>query len=159
MRASTAVTVSAISELAVPLGYRDRYAFLGAWSVAGDGGTSALHVVYASPRAAEAFRASGHFQDDAIIVKEVFEATTVSMTTGAVSRAGKLKGWFVMVRDGHNEHSSSRLWGDGWGWAWFDAANPTRTTSVDYKSDCQGCHLPAKSADWIYLDGYPALRR
>lgn len=28
----------------------------------------------------------------------------------------------------------------------------------DYKSECQGCHVPAKSTGWIYVNGYPAVR-
>jgi hypothetical protein len=51
------------------------------------------------------------------------------------------------------------LWGDGWGWSWFDAANPTKTTSTDYRLNCKSCHVPAQATDWIYVDGYPALKR
>jgi len=81
------------------------------------------------------------------------------MTTGTVSHADKLKGWFVMVKDGKNSHPGNPLWGDGWGWSWFDADKPLKTTSTNYKADCQGCHVPAQSTDWIYVNGYPALRR
>jgi hypothetical protein len=27
-----------------------------------------------------------------------------------------------------NTHPDNKLWGDGWGWSWFDAGNPTKTT-------------------------------
>ena len=80
------------------------------------------------------------------------------MTTGTVSHADKLKGWFVMVRDSKGTRSGNPLWGDGWGWSWFDADKPFKTTSTDYHSDCQGCHVPAKATDWIYVNGYPVLR-
>jgi hypothetical protein len=93
-----------------------------------------------------------------VLVKEVFEAATADMTTGTVSHADKLKGWFVMVKDAKNRHPGSKLWGDGWGWSWFDAGNPLKTTSTDYKTDCQGCHVPAQSTDWIYVNGYAALK-
>ncbi len=33
-----------------------------------------------------------------------------------------------------------------------------KATSTDYHSDCQGCHVPAKATDWIYVNGYPVLR-
>jgi hypothetical protein len=46
------------------------------------------------------------------------------------------EGWFVMMRDSKGSHVGNKLWGDGWGWSWFDAANPSRTTSTDYKIDC-----------------------
>ena len=81
------------------------------------------------------------------------------MTTGTVSRAGTLRGWFVMVRDTKNSHPGNRLWGDGWGWAWFDAANPSETTSTDYEVDCKGCHVPAEATEWVYVEGYPPLKR
>jgi Cytochrome P460 len=54
--------------------------------------------------------------------------------------------------------SWNRLWGNGWGWSWFDASNPSKTTSSDYRADCQGCHVPAQSSEWIYIGGYAPLR-
>ena len=92
-------------------------------------------------------------------MKEVFDAKTADMTTGTVSHADNLKGWFVMVRDAKNSHAGNPLWGDGWGWSWFDANDPVKTTSTDYRNDCMGCHTPAERTDYIYVDGYPALRR
>jgi hypothetical protein len=145
----------------VPANYRTTFQFLGSWSVAGaDGkGVAQIHAVYASPGAIAGFREQGHFPDGTILVKEVFDASTAEMTTGTVSRAETLKGWFVMVRDTQNSHPDSRLWGDGWGWSWFDAPDPNKTTSTDYKTDCQGCHVPAQATDWIYVGGYPALKK
>ena len=64
-----------------------------------------------------------------------------------------------MVKDSKNSHPGNSLWGDGWGWSWFDADKPLKTTSTNYKTDCQGCHVPAQSTDWIYVNGYPALWR
>jgi hypothetical protein len=87
-------------------------------------------------------------------VKEVFETSTNEMTTGTVSHADKLKGWFV-IEDSKETHPGNRLWGDGRGWSWFDADEPLKTTSTDYHTVCQGCHVPAKATDWIYVNGYP----
>jgi len=145
----------------VPERYRSGYEYLGTWSIAGKtNGAEQLHVVYASPGATEAFRKDGQFPDGTVLVKEVYEATTTAMTTGpAVSHASDLKGWFVMIKDGRNSHSSNPLWGDGWGWSWFDAGAPKKTTSTNYRSDCLGCHTPAKGTDWIYTQGYPALQK
>jgi hypothetical protein len=53
----------------------------------------------------------------------------------------------------------ARLWGNGWGWSWFDAANPSKTTSGDFKVDCLPCQEPARASDWIYVQGYPALKQ
>ena len=94
-----------------------------------------------------------------MLVKEVFEATTGEMATGTVSHAQALKGWFVMVKDSKNSHPGNKLWGDGWGWSWFDQGNPLKTTSTDYKADCQPCHVPARASDWVYVSGYPPLKR
>jgi hypothetical protein len=80
------------------------------------------------------------------------------MTTGHVSRVNKLKGWFVMEKDARNSHGQNQLWGDGWGWSWFDFKDPTKTTTVDYRHECLTCHVPAKATDWIYVQGYPSLK-
>jgi hypothetical protein len=64
-----------------------------------------------------------------------------------------------MMKDSKNSHPGNPLWGDDWGWSWFDADKPLVTTSSDYVADCQGCHVPAAASDWIYVSGYPALRR
>lgn len=51
---------------------------------------------------------------------------------GTVSHAQTLKGWFVMVKDAASSHTENKLWGDGWGWSWFDAGNPSKTTSTPF---------------------------
>ena len=147
--------------LRVPDQYRTTYQFLGSWAVAADQGPGAkeLHVVYASPGTISAYRQNGHFPDGAVLVKEVFFAATGSMTTGTVSRAAALKGWFVMLKDSKNRYSDNKLWGDGWGWSWFDAANPSKTTSTNYRTDCQSCHVPAQQTDWVYVNGYSPLKQ
>lgn len=152
--------VDAQGNLKVPAALHTAYRFLGSWAVAPSPGQSPqqLHAVYASPGAVEAFRKAGKFPDGTVLVKEVFEAATGDMTTGSVSHAQTLKGWFVMVKDSANSHPGNKLWGDGWGWSWFDAANPGKTTSVDYETACKACHEPAKDTDRVYTDGYPALK-
>jgi hypothetical protein len=160
-RNNAEVAVDASGNLHVPKDYRTTYQFLGSWAVAADQekGAKELHVVYASPGTVAAYRAGGSFPDGTVLVKEVYMAATGQMTTGTVSRAETLKGWFVMMKDDRGRHPGNKLWGDGWGWSWFDAANPSKTTSTNYKTDCQGCHVPAQASDWIYVGGYPSLRR
>lgn len=157
----TETVVDASGNLRVPGNYRTAYQSLGSWAVAVDQGQGAkeIHVVYASPGTIAAYGKNGHFADGSVLVKEVFEATTGAMTTGTVSHAQTLKGWFVLLRDSKNSHPGNKLWGNGWGWSWFDAANPSKTTSTDYKVDCLPCHEPARATDWIYVQGYPSLRR
>jgi hypothetical protein len=160
--------------LRVPDAYRTTYEFLGTWAVAADQGQGSkeLHVVYASPRTITAYRKDGHFPDGAVLVKEVHRAATGQMTTGTISRAESLLGWFVMVKDSRSRYASNQpLWGDGWGWSWFDAANPSTpspnlplpgggvATSTDYRDNCKSCHLPAQATEFIYVDGYPPLKR
>ena len=157
----TEAAVDAGGNLHVPRDYQITYQQLGGWAVAADEGRGAkqLHVVLASPGSIEAYRKDGRFPDGTVLVKEVFEAATKEMTTGTVSHAEKLKGWFVMVKDSAGRYRGNALWGDGWGWSWFDAANPTKTTSTDYRLNCKSCHVPAQATDWVYVDGYPALKR
>lgn len=157
---ASAKVVDAKGNLRVPENYRTLYQALGSWAIAADSGPGSkeIHAVYASPGTIDAYRKTGRFPDGAVLVKEVYDTSTNDMTTGTVSHADQLKGWFVMVRDSKNGHPGNPLWGDGWGWSWFDADKPLKTTSTDYKSDCLGCHVPAQSTDWIYVNGYPALR-
>ena len=153
--------VDATGNLHVPDDYRTAYQFLGSWAVAKDSGQGSkeLHVVYASSGTIAAYRKDRRFPDGAVLVKEVFRAATGEMTTGAVSHADTLKGWFVMMKDDKGRFPGNKLWGDGWGWSWFDAADKSKTTSTDYKINCQPCHIPAESSDWVYVGGYPPLRR
>jgi len=165
--------VDANGNLHAPDAYRTTYQLLGTWAVAADQGSGSeeLHVVYASPGTITAYRKDGHFPDGAVLVKEVYRAATGEMTTGTVSHADSLRGWFVMVKDSNGRHADNQLWGDGWGWSWFDAADrstPSRSLplkgggaapSIDYRANCRACHAPAQASDWIYVDGYPPLRR
>ena len=145
--------------LRVPAGYRTSYQFLGSWAVAEGAGKSPaqIHVVYASPGTIAAYLKGRSFPDGSVLVKEVYQAETGAMTTGSVSHAETLKGWFVMVKDSKSSHPNNPLWGDGWAWSWFDADNPSKTTSTNYKQDCLTCHVPARATDWIYILGYPPL--
>jgi len=152
--------VNARGDLHVPSNYRAAYEFLGTWAIAAAKGvgSSELHNVYATPGTIAAFHTSGHFPDGTVLIKEVHETSTAPMTTGTVSHAGTLKGWFVMVKDSKNSHPGNVLWGDGWGWSWFDAGNPMNTTSTNYRTDCLSCHVPAQATDWVYTSGYPTLK-
>lgn len=151
----------AAGHLRVPASYRTTYEYLGSWAIADDKKTGAkqIHMVYASPGTVTSYRQSGRFPDGTVLVKEVYAGATSPMTTGIVSHADKLAGWFVMVRDQNERHAGNKLWGDGWGWSWFDADNPSKTTSTDYTTDCKGCHVPAQATEWVYTNGYPVLAR
>jgi hypothetical protein len=104
------------------------------------------------------------------LVKEVYRAATGAMTTGMVSHIDSLRGWFVMRRDRNGRHGTNEVWGDGWGWSWFDAANPSVASrnlpmkdgisrpTLDYSANCKGClaqGLPCTGAS----DGVDLHRR
>ena len=146
--------------LHVPSSYRGAYEFLGTWAIAADKGVGSteIHNVYATPGTIAAYKKERHFPEGTVLIKEVYEASTGPMTTGTVSHAQTLKGWFVMVKDSKNSHPGNMLWGDGWGWSWFDAASPTKTTSTNYKQECVTCYVPARETDWVYTSGYPTLK-
>ena len=47
----------------------------------------------------------------------------------------------------------------GWGWALFEAKDPKKNVATDYTTDCRTCHVPAKKDDWVYVRGYPVLKK
>jgi len=159
-KAKLEAVTDAEGNMHVPSSYRANYEFLGAWAIAADKsvGSREIHNVYASPGSIAAYHKTNHFPDGTVLIKEVYATVTAPMTTGTVSHAEGLKGWFVMVKDDKNSHPDNPLWGDGWGWSWFDAGNPMKTTSTDYKTSCLTCHLPAQTTDCIYTSGYPTLK-
>lgn len=116
-----------------------------------------MHIVYSQQESVAAYRKTGKFPDGAVLIKELFSTHTESMTTGTVSRADKIVGWFVMVKDSKNRFPDNKLWGDGWGWSFFDAEDRLNTKSTDYVADCKGCHVPVEKTDWVYVQGYPVL--
>ncbi len=73
--------------------------------------------------------------------------------------AGDLKIWFVMVKDKTNRFPDNPIWGDGWGWALFEAKDPTKNTTTNYRISCIGCHIPVEETDWVYVQGYPELKK
>jgi len=153
--------VDAKGNLRVPADYRTSYQFLGSWAVADAVGKAPdqLHIVYASPGTISAYRGDKRFPDGSVLVKEVFQTATGTMKTGIVSRTQTLKGWFVMVKDSKDSHPGNALWGDGWAWSWFDADDPSKTTSTNYRVNCLPCHVPARATDLIYVQGYPPLEQ
>ncbi len=153
--------------ISLPGNFRSEWAFLGTWSIAAQDveqssaasghGAAGLHNVYVQRGVADYFRKNDKFPDGAMLIKELLKATTTSMTTGTVSRGLEVEGWFVMVKDTQGRFESSPLWGDGWGWVLFNAADPKLPVTQNYQTECVGCHIPARNDDWIYVSGYPVL--
>ena len=136
--------------------FRDRYQMLGTYVVLGPKGNE-MHMTYASPGTAEIYRKTGKFPDGTVLVKEVFGTDHAQMTTGDVHWASGTKVWFVMIKDEKGRYPSNPLWGDGWGWALFKSDAADKQAATDYRKDCLGCHIPARSRDWVYVQGYPVL--
>lgn len=139
-----------------PANVRDTYQSLGAYTVLDPKGNQ-MHMTYASPGTAEAYRKTGKFPDGTVLVKEVFGTDHAQMTTGDAYWASGTKVWFVLIKDSKGRFSNNPLWGDGWGWALFKSDAPDKQVATNYKKDCLGCHIPARSNDWIYVHGYPVL--
>jgi len=143
--------------------YQRDWVLLGSFSVRADDadkGARELHVVYASPETVDTYRKTGVFPHGAVLVKDVFATRTEALTTGIASYANTRKGRFVMVKDSTDKNAAtSPLWGDGWGWSFYEGDETETTVTTNYKTDCLGCHEPARKQDLIYLQGYPILRR
>ena len=142
----------------LPKDFRKDLAHMGSWFVA-DGGASGFHDVYTEASTIEHYRKTGTFPDGATLVKELRHSASGDYTTGkGVAYANAdIKQTFVMIKDSTNRFADNPLWGDGWGWALYKPDNEGVNVASNYKTDCLGCHVPAKETDWIYIEGYPTL--
>lgn len=147
--------------ISLPLDYRKKFLHLGSWAVATRPGkpVDEMHNVYARPEDVQAYRRDGKFPDGAILVKDVTTVGSEKLTTGQATWTKDIKIWFVMVKDAKGRFPKNDLWGDGWGWALFEAKNPKKNVATDYKLDCRTCHVPARKDDWVYIRGYPVLAK
>ena len=144
--------------ISLPGDFRATYAHLGSWYVP-EGDASGFHDVYLDPAALEQYRSNGVFPDGAILVKELRGAHTADYTTGAnvASAVSSVKQTFVMIKDSCGRFPNNPVWGDGWGWALFKPGKARTNVAQDYRTDCLGCHAPARATDWVYIDAYPTL--
>jgi Cytochrome P460 len=141
-----------------PADFRDLYQELGVYTPVDFNNNTEMHYTYAPPGTAEYYRKNGKFADGTVLVKEVFATDHAQLTTGDAHWATATKVWFVMIKDDKNRYPNNPLWGDGWGWALFKADAPDKQVATNYKKDCLGCHVPATSTDWVYVQGYPVLK-
>lgn len=150
--------VDAKGNISFPTGFRSSMVHLGSWFVP-DGGASGFHDVYTERASLEAYQATGKFPDGATLVKELRASRAGDYTTGqGVHHAtDELKQWFVMIKDSKGRFADNRLWGDGWGWALYKPKDRNVNVATNYRTDCLGCHIPARSNDWVYTEAYPEL--
>jgi hypothetical protein len=116
------------------------------------------HDVYTQRKSLQAYIENGKFPDGAVIVKEVRKIESGFMTTGPVTWAGDEVLWFVLIKDDKGRFPGNENWGEGWGWALFNAGATDKNASTNFRASCLGCHIPARETDWIYVQGYPRLR-
>ncbi len=150
--------VDGAGNISLPNDFRISMIHLGSWFVP-EGGASGFHIVYTEPDSARIYRKTGKFPDGATIVKELRSSVAGDYTTGKnVSYAtSTIKQWFVMIKDSQGRFENNPTWGEGWGWALIKTDNPQKNVATNYRTECLGCHMPAKKTDWIYIEGYPTL--
>lgn len=147
--------------ISLPTDYREKFIHLGTWAVAKKTDTPIveMHNVYARMEDVQGFRRDGKFPDGSVLVKEITNARSDKLTTGESAWSTNMKVWFVMIKDAKERFRGNDLWGDGWGWALFEAKDPKRNVATDFRTDCKTCHIPAQKDDWIYVRGYPILEK
>lgn len=147
--------------ISLPKGYKQTWAHLGSWAVAKKPGEAIheMHDVYTQSETIGAFNKTGEFPDGAVLVKEVRNAKAGGLTTGHAIWSADVKIWFVMIKDRKERFKDNDHWGDGWGWALFEATDPRKNVSVGYDTSCISCHAPVEDSDWVYTYGYPSLKQ
>jgi len=145
--------------ISLPKDFRVNMTHLGSWYVP-SGDASGFHDVYTQASSVKAYRKTKKFPNGTILIKELRASKAADYTTGAGvhSATDTIKQTFVMIKDEDNNFSNNKSWGNGWGWALFKGDNVTNL-SKNYQQDCLGCHVPVKNTDWIYVQGYPTLRK
>jgi hypothetical protein len=153
--------VDSEGNIRLPKDYKQKWSHLGNWAVAKKPGETVheMHNVYTQPQTITAFNKSGEFPDGAVLVKEVRVTKSDGLTTGHSAWSTNMKLWFVMIKDRKERFKDSDHWGDGWGWALFEAKDPSKNVSAGYDTSCLGCHVPAEDSDWVYTYGYPSPKQ
>lgn len=147
-------------QIRLPADYRTRWSHLGSWVVSDkDAPGHGFHDVYTQPETVAEFKRTGKFPDGAVLIKEIRSLASGELTTGKALWADRPAVWFVMVKDTQGRFPQSKLWGEGWGWALFKADAPTKNVATDFRQDCIECHTPAKGDDWVFVRGYPTLKK
>lgn len=147
--------------ISLPKDYKQKWAHLGSWAVAKKRTEAVheMHDVYTQPETIPAFNKTGEFPDGAVLVKEVHNTKAGRLTAGHATWTADVKIWFVMIKDRKSRFDDNDHWGDGWGWALFEAKDPTKNVSAGYDTSCISCHIPAEETDWVYTHGYPELKK
>lgn len=151
--------VSPKGEISLPDDARASWTHLGSWIVADDKAPGhGFHDVYTQPEAVLGYRETGKFPDGTLLIKEIRAIESGAKTTGHAQWAGDKGVWFVMVKDDKGRFDGPH-WGKGWGWALYEAKDPSKNVSKSFAETCQTCHIPAEATGWVFTEGYPTLRK
>ena len=143
-----------------PKDYRLNWGHMGSWTVLDPKAPGhGFHDVYSQKDAIKSYRETGKFPDGTVLVKEVNKVESGAKTTGQAEWAGDTNVWFVMVKDDKNRFPGNKHWKEGWGWGLYEAKNPFKNVSKGFNETCAACHAPAKNTDWVFIEGYPTLKR
>lgn len=152
--------VDASGNIKLPENYRQDWGHAGSWIVADPKAPGhGFHDVYLQKQAAKTYRETGKFPDGTVLVKEVRQVKAGAQTTGHAQWAGDTNVWFVMVKDSQGRFANSPHWKEGWGWGLYEAKNPKLNVSKSFAETCMACHTPAKKTDWVFINGYPSLKK
>lgn len=152
--------VDASGNIKLPENYRQDWGHAGSWIVADPKAPGhGFHDVYIQKQAAKTYRDTGKFPDGTVLVKEVRKVEAGAQTTGHAQWAGEPNVWFVMIKDSKGRFANSAHWKEGWGWGLYEAKNPKLNVSKGFAETCMACHTPAKKTDWVFINGYPSLKK
>jgi len=160
--------VDSAGTITLPPDFRSTWAYLGTWVVTSQiaagpeqnkmSHANGIHEVFTQPESLKAYQKTGSWPDGAVLILEVRPVQWDDLPTGHVMYAGDEIEISVMAKDSTNRFNGHANWGGGWGWGLFKAADHQTNASQDHKIDCLGCHEVAKDTDWVFIQGYPALR-
>ena len=144
-----------------PTDFAIKWAHLGSVAATNKKGedVASVHSTSTQPESLRVYQKTGKFPDGAIMIKEVRNAAISELTTGRVARQDDVDVWFVMIKDRKGRFKTNSHWGDGWGWALYEAKAPENNVSQGYNKSCIGCHTPVEKSDWLHVDTYPRLQR
>jgi len=160
--------VGADGAVSVPSDFRASWVHLGTWIVtsqaaagpekSGTSHANGIHGVYTRAESLKAYKETGAWPDGTVLVLEVRPVQWDDLPTGHIMYAGDATEISVMIKDRANRFKNHPGWGDGWGWALFKPSNPRANMSTDYKKDCLSCHEVARDSDFVFVQGYPAVK-
>ncbi|GLS83057.1 cytochrome P460 family protein [Paraferrimonas haliotis] len=142
--------------ISFPTHFQTDLVHLGTTAVFADGKQlQNLNGIYTQKLSIEHFNKTGEWLDGTVFFKDIKFVEKQPMTTGLVYHQQGNDVFFVMIKDNKGRFAGNPHWGEGWGWAMFDA-EPGDNIS-DNRQFCQACHEPRKDWQWLHLEQYPKL--